>query len=359
VQSLTIELGSRSYPIFIGEQLLRDGALLTQHLPRGPLLIVTDETVAPLYLDTLLESLEPRTAATLAIPAGEQHKTLQTFGRVIDALVTASIPRDGGLLALGGGVVGDITGFAAATYQRGIAFLQAPTTLLSQVDSAVGGKTGVNHPAGKNLVGAFHQPRAVFCDVATLRTLSDRELRAGLAEVIKYGLIADEAFLRWLETELDRILARDPAALTRAVARSCEIKARIVSHDEREAGERALLNFGHTFGHAIEAATHYSQFLHGEAVALGMWMATEMSARLGWIETAQAQRVRRLLQRAGLPAAATNIGAARAAELMRRDKKVLEGRLRLVLLRGLGAAVVTADYDAKAYQETLVQGFGT
>jgi 3-dehydroquinate synthase len=359
VQSLTIDLGSRSYPIFIGERLLRDGGLLARYLPRGPLLVVTDENVAPLYLDPLLESLQPRTAATLAIPPGEQHKTLQAFGRVIDALVAAGVPRDGGVLALGGGVVGDIAGFAAASYQRGIAFLQAPTTLLSQVDSAVGGKTGVNHAAGKNLVGAFHQPLAVFCDVGTLHTLPDRELRAGLAEVIKYGLIADEAFLRWLEKDLDLLLRRDPAALARAIARSCEIKARIVSHDEREAGERALLNFGHTFGHAIEAATKYAQFLHGEAVALGMWMATEMSARLGWIKAADAERVRRLLQRAGLPAAATSIGAARGAELMRHDKKVLDGRVRLVLLRALGDAVVTADYDAKAYEETLVQGFGT
>jgi 3-dehydroquinate synthase len=358
VQKLTIDLGARSYPIFVGEQLLRDGELIAAHLPRGPLLVVTDETVGPLYLETFLGSLRPRTAATLAIPAGEEHKTLQTFSRVIDALVAAGVARDGGVLALGGGVVGDVAGFAAASYQRGIAFLQAPTTLLSQVDSAVGGKTGVNHAAGKNLVGAFHQPRAVFCDVTTLHTLPDRELRAGLAEVIKYGLVADEAFLRWLEQDLDSILARSPAALARVVARSCAIKAGIVSRDEREGGERALLNFGHTFGHAIEAATHYSRYLHGEAVALGMWMATEMSARLGWIRAVDAERVRRLLHRAGLPAAPTNIGARHAAELMRRDKKVLDGRVRLVLLRALGEAVVTADYDAAAFKETLAQGFG-
>jgi 3-dehydroquinate synthase len=259
---------------------------------------------------------------------------------------------------LGGGVIGDMTGFAAACYQRGVPFIQIPTTLLSQVDSSVGGKTGVNHPGGKNLIGAFHQPRAVVTDIGTLATLPERELRAGLAEVIKYGLIADAGFLDWLESHLDALLGLDPAAITHAICRSCEIKAQIVAEDEREHGRRALLNLGHTFGHAIETATGYGEWLHGVAVAAGMLLAVDLSRRLGWLSAADVERVRALLLRAGLPAAAPAIGAARARELMGMDKKVLAGRIRLVLTKQLGEGVVTGDYPAEALSATLEAHFG-
>ena len=355
---LRIDLGERSYPILIGSGLLAEAQCVSTHVVARDVLVVTNETVGPLYLGRLEASLQGKRVRSIALPDGEQHKTLAVLGRVFDALVEARLNRDACIVALGGGVVGDMAGFAAACYQRGIDFVQAPTTLLAQVDSAVGGKTGVNHPGGKNLIGAFHQPRAVLSDLATLRTLPPRELRAGLAEVVKYGLIDDLTFLDWLERHVDALLALDVAALTHAVRRSCEIKARIVAADERELGQRALLNLGHTFGHAIETAAGYGEWLHGEAVAMGMLLAADLSQRLGWIGRADVERVRELLRRAGLPVAAPPIGASRALGLMGMDKKVLAGRIRLVLLRRLGAGEVSGDCPAEALQATLRAHFG-
>ncbi len=355
---LRIELGDRSYPIVVGSNLLGAAGCVAAHVSARDVLVVTNETVGPLYLAALESGLAGKRVHAVALPDGEKHKTLGVLGRVFDALVEARLNRDACIVALGGGVVGDMAGFAAACYQRGIDFVQVPTTLLAQVDSSVGGKTGINHPGGKNLIGAFHQPRAVLSDLATLRTLPLRELRAGLAEVVKYGLIDDLAFLEWLERHLDALLALDTAALTHAVRRSCEIKARIVAADEREHGQRALLNLGHTFGHAIETAAGYGEWLHGEAVAMGMLLAADLSQRLGWIERADVERVRELLHRAGLPVAAPPIGASRALGLMGMDKKVLAGRIRLVLLRRLGAGEVCGDYPADALQATLRTHFG-
>ena len=322
------------------------------------MLVVTNEVVGPLYLDRLVRALEGKRTASLLLPDGEQHKSLEVTGRIFDALVTGRMNRDSCVVALGGGVVGDIAGFAAACYQRGVNFVQVPTTLLAQVDSSVGGKTGVNHPGGKNLIGAFHQPRAVVSDTATLSTLPVRELRAGLAEVIKYGLVADGGFLDWLDTNLPALLSRDPAALAHAIRRCCEVKAAIVAEDEREHGRRALLNLGHTFGHAIEAAAGYGEWLHGEAVGVGMLLAADLSHRLGWIGDADVGRVRDMLLRAGLRTVAPPIGASRALDLMGMDKKVLAGRIRLVLLESLGTGVVSGDYPAEALHSTLEAYFG-
>ena len=358
MERLRIELGQRSYPILIGPGLLHDAALVGGSVAARDVLVVTNTTVAPLYLAPLERSLEGKRVASVALPDGEQHKTLETLARVFDALVERRLNRDACVIALGGGVVGDMAGFAAACYQRGVDYVQVPTTLLAQVDSSVGGKTGVNHPGGKNLIGAFHQPRAVIADTVTLETLPPREFRAGLAEVIKYGLIADAAFLGWIEAHLDALLRLDGAALTHAIRRSCEIKAEIVAEDEREHGRRALLNLGHTFGHAIETATGYGEWLHGEAVGTGMLMAADLSHRLGWIEAADLGRIRALLERAGLAVAAPPIGAARALELMGMDKKVLAGRIRLVLMRKVGEGVVSGDYPADALQATLATHFG-
>jgi len=355
---LRIELGERSYPILIGPGLLADPAVLAEAVTARDVLVVTNETVAPLYLDRLNRSLAGQRVASVVLPDGERYKTLDTLARVLDALVQHRMNRDACIAALGGGVVGDMAGFAAACYQRGVDYVQAPTTLLAQVDSSVGGKTGVNHPGGKNLIGAFHQPRAVLADTETLETLPAREFRAGLAEVIKYGLIADAAFLGWIEANLDALLQLDAAALTHAIRRSCEIKAEIVAEDEREHGRRALLNLGHTFGHAIETATGYGEWLHGEAVGAGMLMAADLSHRLGWVASADVARIRRLLERVGLPVAAPPIGARRALELMGMDKKVLAGRIRLVLMRAVGDGVVTGDYPADALQATLSAHFG-
>lgn len=353
-----IDLGERSYPIVVGSGLLGDAGCVAAHVAARDVLVVTNETVAPLYLAMLEAGLAGRRVYSIALPDGEQHKTLGVLGRVFDALVEARLNRDACIVALGGGVVGDMAGFAAACYQRGIDFVQAPTTLLAQVDSSVGGKTGVNHPGGKNLIGAFHQPRAVLSDLSTLRTLPPRELRAGLAEVVKYGLIDDLGFLEWIERHLDALLALDAAALAHAVRRSCEIKARIVAADEREHGQRALLNLGHTFGHAIETAAGYGEWLHGEAVAMGMLLAADLSQRLGWIDGTDVGRLRELLLRAGLPVTAPPIGASRALGLMGMDKKVLAGRIRLVLLRRLGAGEVSGDYPPEALQATLRAHFG-
>lgn len=357
LESLKIELGDRSYPIVIGKGLLRNTELLANHVSARHLLIVTNESVGPLYLGTLKGALRASKIAEVILPDGEVHKTLESLSHIFDACVVAGLNRDAAILALGGGVIGDMAGFAAACYQRGIDYIQIPTTLLAQVDSAVGGKTAVNHPGGKNLIGAFHQPRCVIIDTDVLSTLPDRELRAGLAEVIKYGLICDTTFLAWLEANIAKLLSRDPEALTHAIRRSCEIKAEVVGVDEREHGLRAILNLGHTFGHAIETAVGYGEWLHGEAVAAGMVLAAGLSERLGWLSQQDYQRTVRIIEASELPVEAPKIGADRALQLMGMDKKVLAGQLRLVLLQGLGNAVVTADYDMAALKATLHHGF--
>ncbi len=356
MHSLIVELGSRSYPIHIGVDLFprifasEDG----DQGRRG--LIVTNETIARLYLPEFLKAAASRPVDSLILPDGEQYKTLATLNQIYDKLMQDGYARDCYLIALGGGVIGDMTGFAAATYQRGIDFIQVPTTLLAQVDSSVGGKTAVNHPLGKNMIGAFHQPRAVWVDTKTLATLPERELSAGLAEVIKYGLLGDLDFFGWLEQNIEALIQRDATSLAYAIRRSCENKARIVAADERESGQRALLNLGHTFGHAIEATLGYGEWLHGEAVAAGMVMAAQLSVRLGWISEADCQRATDLIGRAGLPVAPpAGITPDRFLTAMGHDKKVLAGRLRLVLLKDLGEAVVTDEFDHAALQAVLEQ----
>ncbi len=353
MKTLQVDVGHSRYPITIGSGLLSNQPWLAAHVPAGDLMIVSNATVAPLYLSTLIASLRDRRIAECILPDGEQHKTLQTAGWVFDALIANKLNRDAIVVALGGGVVGDIAGFVAACYQRGVGYVQIPTTLLAQVDSSVGGKTGVNHSGGKNLIGAFYQPLAVIADTDSLATLPDRELAAGLAEIIKYGCVWDPLLFDWLDVNMPALLARDTEALTYAIARSCEIKATVVGKDERERNLRAILNFGHTFGHAIEAATAYQSFLHGEAVGLGMLMAADLSHRLSLIDASLLARIHALLTRAGLPTAAPRIGAARALELMHMDKKVQAGTLRLVLLEKLGHAVVTGTYSGDALEATL------
>jgi 3-dehydroquinate synthase len=353
VQRIDVNLGSRSYPIFIGPGAMLLEEALEQVIPARDVLIVTNTTVGPLYSAGLTAALAPRRCLEVSLPDGEVHKTLANVSRMLDVLIANRFARDSCVVALGGGVVGDMAGFAAACYQRGIPFVQVPTTLLAQVDSSVGGKTGVNHPGGKNLIGAFHQPSAVFADTNTLGTLPDRELRAGLAEVIKYGLIVDRDFFDWLEANAARLLGRDTEALTFAIRRSCEIKAEIVARDEREQGDRALLNLGHTFGHAIESATNYSTWLHGEAVGAGMLLAADMSQRLGWVSGDEVQRVEHVLRTFGLRTDVSELTAGTLAEKMKIDKKVAAGRIRLVLLKGIGRSVVTGDYDDAALRETL------
>jgi 3-dehydroquinate synthase len=358
MQTLTVELSDRSYPINIGAGLLRQRALLQAAVPARDILLVSNTTIAPLYADTLRETLGDRRIVEVILPDGEQHKTLATAGRVFDVLIANRFGRDALVLALGGGVVGDLAGFVAACYQRGIDFVQVPTTLLAQVDSSVGGKTAVNHPGGKNLIGAFHQPREVLADTDVLATLPDRELSCGLAEIIKYGLLADSVFFAWLEANIDALRRRDANALTHAIFRSCQIKAQIVGRDERELGERALLNLGHTFAHAIEAATGYAEWLHGEAVGAGLLIAASMSQRLGALGARDVARLASLLARAGLRSAAPQFGAATAAEFMRIDKKVQAGRVRLVLLKRIGEAYITGDYADGALHSTLLEHFG-
>ncbi len=357
MDQLHISLGERSYPIIIGAGLLSEADVVSSHVEARDLLIVTNERVAPLYLDRLRLSLQGKRTAVVILPDGEAYKTLETVSKVFDALTAERMNRDAAIVALGGGVVGDIAGFAAACYQRGIDYIQVPTTLLAQVDSSVGGKTGVNHPAGKNLIGAFHQPRCVLADPETLQTLPEREYRSGLAEVVKYGLIRDPAFFSWLEGHPEKLLSRETAALSHAIRRSCELKAEIVGIDEREHGLRAILNLGHTFGHAIETATGYGAWLHGEAVSAGMVLAADLSMRLGWLSGVDHKRTVALLQRLELPVAAPKIGAARALGLMGMDKKVLAGKLRLVLMKSMGDAIVTSDFPLSALTETLEQGF--
>jgi 3-dehydroquinate synthase len=347
VQSVDIALGDRSYPILIGSGLIgREDSW--GGATGATALIVTNETVAPLYAARLADALRShhRQIHVLALPDGEEHKHWQTLNLVFDALLSRGCDRKTVLYALGGGVVGDMAGFAAASYMRGVPFVQVPTTLLAQVDSSVGGKTAINHPMGKNMIGAFYQPLRVVCDLDTLRTLPQRELSAGLAEVIKYGPIADLDFLHWIEANLDALLAREPAALAHAVRRSCEIKAWVVGQDEREAGLRAILNFGHTFGHAIEAGMGYGHWLHGEAVGCGMVMALQLSQRLGLVDAAFAERVTALIRRAGLPVVGPKLGADRYLELMRVDKKAQAGEIRFVLIDGPGRATMRPAPDA-------------
>lgn len=359
MKTLTVDLGSRSYPIHIGTGLLREPELFAPWIRGRQVMVVSNDRVAPLYAAALRQGLAGFDLAELVLPDGEAYKTLETMNRIMTALLERRFDRGCTLVALGGGVVGDITGFAAACYQRGVDYLQVPTTLLAQVDSSVGGKTGVNHPLGKNMIGAFHQPRCVVADTATLDTLDDRELRAGVAEVIKYGLIRDPDFLAWLEDSVERLLARDPEALAYAIERSCMNKAAVVAADEREAGLRATLNLGHTFGHAIETGLGYGRWLHGEAVAAGMYLAADLSTRLGMLTPADRQRVEALLARAGLPTRApAELSPERMRELMAVDKKSQAGKLRLVLLEGLGKAVVTGDFDSSVLDETLRQGRG-
>ncbi len=349
IKTLRVELGERHYPIYIGSGLLGQSELFTRHIAGKQVLVVTNDTVAPLYLEKTLATLRGASAVrrydTVILPDGEQYKTLEVLNRIFDSLLSKQFDRSVTLVALGGGVIGDMTGFAAACYQRGVDFIQIPTTLLAQVDSSVGGKTGVNHALGKNMIGAFHQPRCVIADIDTLNTLPDRELSAGLAEVIKYGLIGDPEFFGWLEVNIHKLLARDPASLMVAVERSCFDKAQVVIADERESGVRALLNLGHTFGHAIETGMGYGVWLHGEAVATGMCMAARMSARLGRLSHADVARTEALIQRANLPIRAPAVlDTARFIDLMGVDKKVKDGRIRLVLLEAIGKAIVTDDF---------------
>lgn len=348
--TITVDLGQRSYPIYIGSGLLGRPGLLDAHLRGRNALIVTNTVVGPLYQGRLQGMITRGRVSVVTLPDGEAHKTLATAGTVLDALVEHRIGRDGVVLALGGGVVGDIAGFAAAIYQRGIDFIQVPTTLLAQVDSAVGGKTGVNHPGGKNLIGAFHQPLCVLSDSDTLHTLPDRELAAGLAEVVKSGLIADGRFFDWIGDHAGALLARDAGALNQVIRRSCEIKADVVAGDEREHGRRALLNLGHTFGHAIELTAGYGEWLHGEAVAAGMAMAARFSHALGWLAAADVERITRVLVDMKLPSAPPRSDPDAFLAAMAMDKKVLGGQLRLVLLSSLGNARVTSDYPAAVLQ---------
>lgn len=347
METLNVELGARSYPIHIGAGLLERADLFVPYLEGKRVAIVTNDTVAPLYLKALAAALPQIQRVDIILPDGEEHKTVAVWSGIFDRLLEAHCDRRTTLIALGGGVIGDIAGFAAACYQRGVPFVQVPTTLLAQVDSSIGGKTAVNHPLGKNMIGAFYQPRAVIIDTDTLGTLPDRELRAGAAEVIKYGLIRDADFFLWLEQNLSQVLSRDAAALRYAIGRSCRNKAEVVACDEHESGPRAVLNFGHTFGHAIETGVGYGKWLHGEAVAVGMVVAADVSRRLGWLSRADYDRIETIIAAAGLP---VRIPAAldetRLRELMSVDKKVDAGRLRFVLLEGIGRATVTADVPA-------------
>ena len=346
--------GGSAYPIHIGAGLIARAELYRPYLAGGSAAIVTNAVVAPLYLDQVRTALSGVRVTEVIIPDGEQAKSWETLQAVFDALLGARCGRDTLLVALGGGVVGDLAGFAASVYQRGIDFVQVPTTLLAQVDSSVGGKTAINHPRGKNMIGAFHQPRAVIADLDALDTLPDRELRAGLAEVIKHGLALDALFFAWLEQNVEKLLARDRAALAHAVRRSCELKAAVVAADEREAGQRALLNLGHTFGHAIEAGAGYGAWLHGEAVAAGMVMAAELSSRMGKIGGKEVARVRALLARAGLPVKAPPVPPDELLARMAVDKKAAGGELRFVLLRSIGQAELASGVEPRTVREVVV-----
>src|SRR5574340_589182 len=355
MQTLTVGLGERSYPIHIGSGLLDRADLMQSALPRKRGAVVSNTTVAPLYLEKLQQTLQEIGVSSVPIilPDGEEYKNSATLNLIYDALLTNRCERKTTLIALGGGVIGDLTGYAAATYLRGVPFIQVPTTLLAQVDSSVGGKTGINHPLGKNMIGAFYQPRLVLADTDTLNTLPDNELAAGIAEVIKYGLIRDLPFFEWLEQNMDKLLARDTEALQYAIARSCQNKAEVVAADERESGERALLNLGHTFGHAIESGMGYGNWLHGEGVAAGTIMAADLSQRLGWIGAGDVARIRGLFERAGLPTVAPALGAEKDPELIGLDKKVEGGKMRFVLLKEIGRAVIYGDVPEMLLRQTL------
>ncbi len=354
MQKLTVDLGERSYPIYIGSGLLDQVQLYRPHIKGKRVAIVTNTTVAKLYLEQLAGALAEYQPTCIVLPDGEQHKDWPTLQKIFDALLQDRHDRSTTLIALGGGVIGDMTGFAAACYQRGVNFIQVPTTLLSQVDSSVGGKTGINHALGKNMIGAFYQPQAVIIDLATLSSLPPREFSAGMAEVIKYGLIHDAGFFDWLETNIEQLMQQQVELLAHAIERSCAIKAQVVALDERESGIRAILNLGHTFGHAIETEQGYGNWLHGEAVAAGTLMAVYMSARMGWLAEPEVQRTAKLLRKASLPVIPpAQMGVDTYLQHMQVDKKAQDGQIRLVLLERLGAALVTADYPAQLLREVL------
>jgi len=355
MQTLNVDLANRSYPIHIGRHLMTDANLILPHLKRKHVAIVTNTTVAPLYLDQLTKTLQAVGVSVIPIilPDGEAYKNTETLNKIYDVLLQNRCERSTTLIALGGGVIGDLTGYAAATYLRGVPFIQIPTTLLSQVDSSVGGKTGINHPLGKNMIGAFYQPQVVLADIDTLKTLPARELSAGMAEVIKYGLIRDAEFFNWLEAHIEALMALDESAISEAIYRSCRNKAEVVARDEHETGERALLNLGHTFGHAIENAMGYGVWLHGEAVAAGTMMAADLSQRMGWLTAAEVSRIHALLTKASLPLDAPKLSVDQYLDLMQMDKKVADGKIRLVLQQGIGKSVITSDYDAEKLRATL------
>lgn len=352
--TVNVDLGERSYPIRIGADLIGRTDLFAPHIAGASVTIVTNETVEPLYGESLRTALAPlgKQVSTVVLPDGEAFKHWETLNRIFDALLSAQADRKTTLIALGGGVIGDMTGFAAACYMRGVPFIQVPTTLLSQVDSSVGGKTGINHPLGKNMIGAFYQPQAVVADIGALRTLPERELAAGIAEIIKTAAIADAAFFEWLEANVDALNRREPEALAHAVKRSCELKASVVAADEREGGLRAILNFGHTFGHAIEAGLGYGQWLHGEAVGCGMVMAADLSVRVGHLDEAVRKRLLAVIEAARLPTRAPALGEDRYIELMKVDKKAEAGAIRFVLLNQLGGTLIT-DVPEDALRATL------
>ena len=356
MQTLNVALGNRAYPIHIGSGLLSQVNLILPHLKRKNVAIVTNTTVAPLYLAKLSQALKDAGVSVLEIvlPDGEAYKNSETLNLIYDALLKNRCERSTTLIALGGGVIGDLTGFAAATYLRGVPFIQIPTTLLSQVDSSVGGKTGINHPLGKNMIGAFYQPKLVLADIDTLQTLPPRELSAGMAEVIKYGLIRDANFFDWLEINISKLMALDEAVIMYAIYRSCKNKAEVVAADEHETGERALLNLGHTFGHAIENAMGYGVWLHGEAVAAGTMLAADLSQRMNWLTSQQISRMQAIFSAAKLPLKSPNLGVEKYLNLMANDKKVEGGKIRLVLQQGIGKAVITSDYEADKLKETLL-----
>ena len=355
MQTLYVELGERRYPIFIGSDL-DPNALLEPYIHGRQVMIVSNETVAPLYLARYVAAIEAlgKTVATCILPDGEKYKNIEHLNLIFDALLASGFNRDCTVLALGGGVIGDMAGFASACFQRGVYFIQVPTTLLSQVDSSVGGKTGINHPLGKNMIGAFQQPQVVLADMSQLKTLPPRELSAGLAEVIKYALLGDADFLVWLEQHVDALVQGDEATLAEAVYRSCAHKARIVANDEKEQGERALLNLGHTFGHAIESYLGYGEWLHGEAVATGMVMAADLSQRMGWISAEDLARTKNIIQRANLPIVCPQIPLDDFLAYMAHDKKVLNGQLRLVLMQAVGQAIITKTFDVELMKQAIL-----
>ncbi|MDX1915949.1 MAG: 3-dehydroquinate synthase [Methylophilus sp.] len=355
MQTLEVSLGDRSYPIHIGSGLIQQAELILPHLRRKQVAIVSNTTVAPLYLARIAEPLRQAgvTVIEIVLPDGEVYKNSDTLNLIYDALLKNRCERSTTLIALGGGVIGDLTGYAAATYLRGVPFIQVPTTLLSQVDSSVGGKTGINHPLGKNMIGAFYQPKVVLADIETLKTLPQRELSAGVAEVIKYGLIRDADFFDWLEINMEKLMALDESVISYAIYRSCQNKAEVVAADEHETGERALLNLGHTFGHAIENAMGYGVWLHGEAVAAGTMIAADLSSRLGWLNSQEIKRMNALFKAAKLPLNAPKLGTEKYLALMQLDKKVADGQIRLVLQQAIGKAVITAEYDKAKLRQTL------